>query len=1336
VTPTRRICGDKPSFTSLYGRRFAHFAAHTAEESSRFALSFLVIPLFSETKKGQVMHKERRHSFYATKRSQASILKSGLRTLAIAVWCATVPCGGLLAQAPVITRQPQSLNVAPGMKAIFSVQASGSTLRYQWQFDGSDVSNATNQTYTITNVTPADAGSYQVIVTNLSGNVPSAPASLLLGPILAWGSTNTGPGTPPQLLLPLALTNAVAIAAGDNHGLGLSPDGTVSSWGLNTSGATNVPAGLTNVVAVSARRNSSGALRADGTVVVWGNNLFQQTNVPPSLTNAIALGVGGDFCAALRSDGTVLAWGNNGNSQVSAATNLSGVVAISLGGSHGLALLDNSRVAAWGRNAEKQCNVPAGLSGVVAVAAGDVCSLALRYDGTVVAWGGNTFGQTNVPPGLTNVVAIAAGTSHCLALTGDGGIVGWGLSNSGQLAVPPAATNVISLAGGSIFSLALEGNGAPLSTARTVQQGILQGDTLNLTAMTVGAPPLNYQWRFNGVDIIGATNATLSLSDVQPDNAGAYSVVVTNDLGSITNQVASVTVRELQTIAAWGLNGDGQVNVPAGISDVKAVSAGGGHVLALQGDGNVVAWGSNSYGQTNVPPAATNVISIAAGGLHSVALRNDGTVVVWGGSSFSVSHPAFPPTGVKAIAAGREYSLALLSNGTVTAWGNLFQSTGPVGPPPSGLSGVTAVAAGDTHAVALKNDGTVVVWGSNFAGQTNVPAGLSNVIAIAAGYEHTLALKNDGTVVAWGWNASGQTSVPVDLTNAVAVVANVNRSMALRSDGTLVFWGQESFNSSTVPVGLTNVTQISAGSFFNVALVGDSAPCISLPPRGRTILPGASLELTSTTSGTPPLSYQWQRDGSDIPDATNSSISINSAGTGDAAGYQLVVTNRHGSITSEVATVTLGPIIAWGKNTAEQTWIPSGVTNPMQVAGGDAFSVALLSDGSVVDWGDLISLSVPGNITRCTAIAAGAYHIVALLEGGSVAAWGENLYGETNVPAGLSNAIAVAAGDFHSLALTTDGTVVAWGNTNSTRPDQMAGLSNVIVIAAGSQHSLALKDDGTVVAWGQNSSGQTNVPAGLSDVVAIAGGWDYSLALKNDGTVVAWGGSGRAQPPTGLSNVVAIAAGFGGCLALPSDGSVAAWGDNTYGQGNIPSTLNNIVGIAAGSFHNLAIVGDGKPVVVSSVPKRTIRVGGTLRLAALAVGVQPLRYRWQLDGVDIAGATNATLALTGLPSSPSANYRCIISNDLGSVDGPITVVTVSGEPLRFETTPDALNFTNGIAHLRLAGLIGAGPVTVYVSTNLSDWETVFSHAPTTGSLDFDDTAATNSTRFYKAVEGP
>jgi len=206
-----------------------------------------------------------------------------------------------------------------------------------------------------------------------------------------------------------------------------------------------------------------------------------------------------------------------------------------------------------------------------------------------------------------------------------------------------------------------------------------------------------------------------------------------------------------------------------------------------------------------------------------------------------------------------------------------------------------------------------------------------------------LAVKSDGAIVAWGLNNNGQTNVPGDLTNAVAVAANLNRSVALRSDGTIVTWGQNIAGESVVPAGLTNVMQISAGGDFTLALVGDSAPLVSLPPRGRTILPGASLELTATVSGTPSLLYQWQRDGVDISDATNLSFSITNASATNVADYRVIVTNRHGGTTSEVATVTLGPIIAWGNNASEQTWIPAGVTNPVHVAAGSGHSVALMT---------------------------------------------------------------------------------------------------------------------------------------------------------------------------------------------------------------------------------------------------------------------------------------------------------------------------------------------------------------------------------------------------------
>jgi len=51
--------------------------------------------------------------------------------------------------------------------------------------------------------------------------------------------------------------------------------------------------------------------------------------------------------------------------------------------------------------------------------------------------------------------------------------------------------------------------------------------------------------------------------------------------------------------------------------------------MALKADGTVVAWGDNGEGQADVPAGLTDVIAIAAGLSHSVALKSYGTVVAW-----------------------------------------------------------------------------------------------------------------------------------------------------------------------------------------------------------------------------------------------------------------------------------------------------------------------------------------------------------------------------------------------------------------------------------------------------------------------------------------------------------------------------------------------------------------------------------------------------------------------------------------------------------------------------------------------------------------------------------
>ncbi len=264
-------------------------------------------------------------------------------------------------------------------------------------------------------------------------------------------------------------------------------------------------------------------------------------------------------------------------------------------------------------------------------------------------------------------------------------------------------------------------------------------------------------------------------------------------------------------VVAWGDDSSGQATVPAGLSNVTAVAAGGAHSLALKIDGTVVAWGDNSVGQTDVPAGLTGVMAVAAGSGSSLALKSNGTVVAWG---WIAGSPATVPAGlsnVTAVAAGSEHILASKIDGTVVAWG---QGDGGQTNVPPGLSNVTAVAASALTSLALKADGTVVAWGWNLYGQTDVPEGLSNVTAVAAGDVHNLALKMDGTVVAWG----SQTTLPAGLTNVVAVVSGLGHSLALKSDGTVVAWDNVNGHAN-VPPGLSNVLTLAPGTSASHALV-------------------------------------------------------------------------------------------------------------------------------------------------------------------------------------------------------------------------------------------------------------------------------------------------------------------------------------------------------------------------------------------------------------------------------------------------------------------------------------------------------------------------------------
>lgn len=560
-----------------------------------------------------------------------------------------------------------------------------------------------------------------IIVTNIATRGDHSLALRNDGTIIAWGDA---------AFTPTSAGNLMAVAAGgdsfspqSNFGLGLTTNGTVLAWNGPGFYGQTPPAGLSNVVAISAGARHSLALKNDGTIVGWGDNSRLQLNFPFGLTNVVAISAGEFYSLALKNNGTAVASGNS-HPVPADATNL---IAIAVGYAYGLGLKANGTVLLWNSSSSQQ--LP-NLTNAVAIAVGDdpfsYHVLALRSDGTVYTFGDNSYGQSSVPAGLSNVVAIAAGPHHSVALKNDGAVVCWGENTWGKTSFPTCVNDIVAVSAGAGYNLALKKDG---TVSDWMGNQTLPAGLSNITAVAAGIGN-GLALRKDGTAKAWGNNASQQVSGLPPNLNGVAAIAMST--------YHAFAVKSNGTVVVWGyVLGGGAGVLPANLTGVVAVSgslwnlpaANGGSgpgdfALALKNDGTVVGWGDNntyppgSSGPTNVPAGLSNVVAIAAGGFHALALKNDSTVIGWGynrdGEATGIPNPSSP----------------YMSTGQVTVAGQV-------------LSNVVAIAGGFTYSLALKNDGTVVAWGTNTDGEATIPPAVSNVVAISAGFYQSLAIIAD-----------------------------------------------------------------------------------------------------------------------------------------------------------------------------------------------------------------------------------------------------------------------------------------------------------------------------------------------------------------------------------------------------------------------------------------------------------------------------------------------------------------------------------------------------------------------------------------------------------------
>jgi alpha-tubulin suppressor-like RCC1 family protein/outer membrane protein assembly factor BamB len=388
--------------------------------------------------------------------------------------------------------------------------------------------------------------------------------------------------------------------------------------------------------------------------------------------------------------------------------------------------------------------------------------------------------------------------------------------------IQPSAQGIYSVAVENDFAVAysdeftLTVNSAPVVTAALTNQFLLAGGTLFLDPRAQGTQPLFYQWKTNGVAIPGETNATLTITNVQPGDSAAYSVMVMNSMGVVSSEAITVTV----------------FPVTLTLAD-HPVAAGPRHSLAVLTNHTLWAWGLNNFGQLgNTESGVTGTNQI---------FRNTPQLIGPPGTNGSVNTNAIWAS-VSAGGRGADvaanqpggFSLAIQTNGSLWAWGanhfgqlgigstNLQRTPALVGSDSNWFQ----VEAGATHTLGLKRDGSLWAWGANNVGQlgfgntnaTSTPLRVgteSAWVEIRAGGFFSLARRADGTIWAWGANTNRQLGLGTNSNRSVptrigtdsdwaGLSAGVGHSLAVKTNGTLWAWGQN--NSGQLGIGTDTVT--------------------------------------------------------------------------------------------------------------------------------------------------------------------------------------------------------------------------------------------------------------------------------------------------------------------------------------------------------------------------------------------------------------------------------------------------------------------------------------------------------------------------------------------------
>jgi len=316
-----------------------------------------------------------------------------------------------------------------------------------------------------------------------------------------------------------------------------------------------------------------------------------------------------------------------------------------------------------------------GAENVIKFDAGNKHTVVVTSEGEVIQYGINGItSESNqryieIKEGqrLSNVVDVQAGADYSLALLADGTVWSWGQNLAGQLGHGNNAE--------SLYALKIDS----LSDITQISAGYKFGLALS---------KFGNVWAWGGSCSEARKKAAdewLSTPMTVPGLGGYYDPTSLGGAENLNNQS-----EEFNSYCANQQVIGFSTKVPIkieGLNSITKLSAGWGHTLAIDTNGDVWGFGCNLYGQVSNTPNhmkpykfqdLKNIVEVSAGYRHSLALNRDGKVFGWGynlrGSLGSISDKEIQPKeiktkNIKSIVAGHDFSVLLNNEGKLIIFG-------------------------------------------------------------------------------------------------------------------------------------------------------------------------------------------------------------------------------------------------------------------------------------------------------------------------------------------------------------------------------------------------------------------------------------------------------------------------------------------------------------------------------------------------------------------------------------------------------------------------------------------------------------------------------------------